>query len=299
MKVELENLFSIDETSQDQVINVYNRHGIAIGAPELRKRNLKTKFNPIFTLNEDVTYEQVTALYESLEREFGIVSIGERFYFEFSDTEYERAPLFTLNSTGNSPEMFLEDKGTLFSLSTHCKCCGLMDKEQLSPIVIDTTQMKDRHLVHVNGYWVASEELVSLMKREKLEGYELLEVIHQGPEEGKQPAYQIIPIQILPECSKDRVKLYFATEQPPCSCGLNGVINGPDIYHHEDLENLKGDVFYSAECSHDGRYLYRKTLFSKRFRETIIKYGISREVRGEKDANFGPKDWLFDPVLIK
>ena len=62
--------------------------------------------------------------------------------------------------------MFLEDKGTLFSLSTHCKCCGLMDKEQLSPIVIDTTQMKDRHLVHVNGYWVASEELVSLMKRE-------------------------------------------------------------------------------------------------------------------------------------
>ena len=48
---------------------------------------------------------------------------------------------------------------------------------------------------------------------------------------------------MLPECSKDRVKLYFATEQPPCSCGLNGVINGPDIYHHEDLENLKGDVF--------------------------------------------------------
>jgi len=35
VKVELENLFSIDESSQDQVINVYNRHGIAIGAPEI------------------------------------------------------------------------------------------------------------------------------------------------------------------------------------------------------------------------------------------------------------------------
>lgn len=299
MKVELENLFSIDESSQDQVINVYNRHGIAIGAPEIRKRNLKTKFNPIFTLNEDVTYEKVAAVYESLEREFGIVSIGERFYFEFSDLEYERAPLFTLNSTGNSPEMFLEDKGTLFSLSTHCKHCGLMDKEQLSPIVIDTSHMKGRHLVHVSGYWVASEELVALLKNEKLEGFEFLEVIHQGPEQGKQPAYQIIPTQMLPSCSQDRVKLYFATEQPPCSCGLNGVIKGPDIYHQEDLAALKGDVFYSTEWSHDGRYLYKKTLFSKRFREVIIKHGISREVRGEKDRNFGPKDWLFDPVLIK
>ncbi|QPA58489.1 hypothetical protein [Lysinibacillus sphaericus] len=279
MKVELENLFSIDESSQDQVINVYNRHGIAIGAPEIRKRNLKTKFNPIFTLNEDVTYEKVAALYESLEREFGIVSIGERFYFEFSDLEYERAPLFTL--------------------STHCKNCGLMDKEQLSPIVIDTSHMNGRHLVHVSGYWVASEELVALLKREKLEGFEFLEVIHQGPEQGKQPAYQIIPTQILPACSHDRVKLYFATEQPPCSCGLNGVIKGPDMYYQEDLAALKGDVFYSAEWSHDGRYLYKKTLFSKRFREVIIKHGISREVRGEKDPNFGPTDWLFDPVLIK
>ncbi|KOY80418.1 hypothetical protein I6G82_21465 [Lysinibacillus macroides] len=299
MKVELENLFSIDESSQDQVINVYNRHGIAVGAPEIKKRNLKTKFNPIFTLNEEITYEHVTALYESLERELGIVSIGERFYFEFSEQEYKQAPLFTLNSTGNSPEMFVEDKGTLFSLSTHCKSCGLMAKEQLSPIVIDTSQMKDRHLVHVSGYWVASQNLVSIMKQENLGGYELLEVIHQGPEEGKQLAYQIIPTQILPSCSSDRIKLYFATEQPPCSCGLNGVINGPDIYHRKDLSNVQGDVFYAAEWSHDGRYLYRKTLFSKRFREAIIRHNISRDVRGEKDSNFGPKDWLFDPVLIQ
>lgn len=299
MKVELENLFSIDESSQDQVIKVYNRYGIFVGAPEIRKRNLKASFNPIFTLNDDVTYEHVAALYKSLEHELGIVSIGERFYFEFSDSEYEQASLFTLNSAGNSPDMFIDDKGTLFSLSTHCQHCGLMEKEQLSPLVIDTTEMKDRHLVHVSGYWVASQELATLMKQEDIKGFELLEVIHQGPEEGKRKAFQIIPTQVLPESSTERVKLYFATEQPPCRCGLSGVINGPDIYHREDLTNIKNDIFLSAEWSHDGRYLYRKTLFSRKFRELIIKNNISREVRGEKDKNFGPKDWLFDPVLLK
>ncbi|MFJ3390947.1 MULTISPECIES: hypothetical protein [unclassified Lysinibacillus] len=299
MKVELENLFSIDESSQDQVINVYNRYGIFIGAPKIRKRNLKASFNPIFTLNEDVTYEHVAALYKSLEHELGIVSIGERFYFDFSDSEYEQAPLFTLNSTGNSPEMFIDDRGTLFSINTHCQHCGLMEKEQLSPLVIDTTEMKGRHLVHVSGYWVASQELATLMKQEDMKGYELLEVIHQGPKEGKQKAFQIIPTQVLPESSAERVKLYFATEQPPCRCGLSGVINGPDIYNRKDITNIENDVFLSAEWSHDGRYLYRKTLFSRKFRELIYKNNISREVRGEKDKNFGPKDWLFDPVLLK
>ncbi|UPW82955.1 hypothetical protein [Lysinibacillus sp. Ag94] len=299
MKVELENLFSIDESSQDQVINVYNRYGIFIGTPKIRKRNLKASFNPIFTLNEDVTYEHVAALYKSLEHELGIVSIGERFYFDFSDSEYEQAPLFTLNSTGNSPDMFIDDRGTLFSINTHCQHCGLMEKEQLSPLVIDTTEMKDRHLVHVSGYWVASQELATLMKQEDMKGYELLEVIHQGPKEGKQKAFQIIPTQVLPESSAERVKLYFATEQPPCRCGLSGVINGPDIYNRKDITNIENDVFLSAEWSHDGRYLYRKTLFSRKFRELIYKNNISREVRGEKDKNFGPKDWLFDPVLLK
>jgi len=299
LKVELENLFSIDESSQDQVINVYNRYGIFIGAPKIRKRNLKASFNPIFTLNEDVTYEHVAALYKSLEHELGIVSIGERFYFDFSDSEYEQAPLFTLNSTGNSPDMFINDRGTLFSINTHCQHCGLMEKEQLSPLVIDTTEMKDRHLVHVSGYWVASQELATLMKQEDMKGYELLEVIHQGPKEGKQKAFQIIPTQVLPESSAERVKLYFATEQPPCRCGLSGVINGPDIYNRKDITNIENDVFLSAEWSHDGRYLYRKTLFSRKFRELIYKNNISREVRGEKDKNFGPKDWLFDPVLLK
>jgi hypothetical protein len=234
-----------------------------------------------------------------LEHELGIDSIGERFYFDFSDSEYEQAPLFTLNSTGNSPDMFIDDRGTLFSINTHCQHCGLMEKEQLSPLVIDTTEMKDRHLVHVSGYWVASQELATLMKQENIKGYELLEVIHQGPKEGKQKAFQIIPTQVLPEASAERVKLYFATEQPPCRCGLSGVINGPDIYNRKDIKNLENDVFLSAEWSHDGRYLYRKTLFSRKFRELIIKNNISREVRGEKDKNFGPKDWLFDPVLLK
>ncbi|GLC89451.1 hypothetical protein [Lysinibacillus piscis] len=299
MKVELENLFSVDESNQEEVINVYNRYGIFVNASEIKRRNVKASFNPVFTLDGDVTYEKVTALYKSLQYELGIHSIGERFYFDFSDSEYEQAPLFTLNSTGNSPHMFLEDKGTMFSVNPYCECCGLMKTKQLSPLVIDTTQMKDRHLVHVSGFWVASQELVNLMKKEKIKGYQLLEVIHCGPKQGQHKAYQIIPTQRLPKRSSGRVRLHFATEQAPCSCGLNGVIQGPDICKLSDVSRLKGDVFLAAEWSHDGQYVYRKTLFSKRFRELIIANNISREVRGEKDCNFGPKDWLFDPVLLK
>ena len=298
MKVELENLFSTDEAIQDKVINVFKRYGILLCAPVIRERTLKASFNPIFTLNEDVTYEQMTSLYKSLKSELGIVSMGERFYFAFSDSEYEQAPLFTLNSTGNSTDMFLDDRGTLFSKRTHCRACGLIEKEQLSPLVVDTSKMQDRYLVHTSGYWVASEKMVTIMEQGGMEGYELLEVIHQGDEMGKQPAYQLIPNQALPACSADRMKLYFATENPPCQCGLRGIIDGPYLYEKDELLDVKGDAFLAAEWSHDGKYLYKKTLFSRKFRDLILANNISLDVRGEKDGNFGPKDWLFDPVLL-
>lgn len=299
MKVELENLFSADETIQDEVIKVYKRYGICLCAPVKRKQSLKAAFNPVVTLNDDVTYEQMASLYKSLKNELGISAIGERFYFSFSDNEYEEAPLFTLNSTGNSTDMFLDDRGTLYSLKTHCKACRLINKEQLSPLVVDTSKFKDRYLLHTGGYWVASEKLVAIMEQGKIDGYELLEVIHQGDKVRKQPAYQLIPKEELPTCSKDRVKLYFATEGSPCQCGLGGIINGPYLYEKNDLAGLTGDVFQAAEWSHNGQYLYKKTLFSRKFRDLIIENNISLDVRGEKDRNFGPKDWLFDPVLLK
>lgn len=298
VKVELENLFSADETIQDEVIKVFKRYGISC-TPVIRERTLKASFNPVVTLNDDVTYEQMTSLYKSLKSELGISSIGERYYFAFSDNDYEQAPLFTLNSTGNSTDMFLDDRGTLFSKRIYCKKCGLINKEQLSPLVVDTTKFKDRYLLYTSGYWVASEKLVTIMEQGKIEGYELLEVIHQGDKIGKQPAYQLIPKQALPTCSPDRVKLYFATEGSPCHCGLGGIINGPYLYEKNDLTALAGDVFQAAEWSHNGQYLYKKTLFSRKFKDLIIENNISSDVRGEKDANFGPKDWLFDPVLIK
>lgn len=299
LKVELENLFSADETIQDKVINVFKRYGILLCAPVISESALKTCFNPVVTLNEDVTYEKMAALYKSLKNELGIKSIGERFYFAFSDSEYEQAPLFTLNSTGNSTDMFLDDRGTLFSRSTYCNECGLIEKEQLSPLVVDTSKINDRYLLHTSGYWVASEKMVSIMEKGNIEGYDLLEVIHQGDNVGKQPAYQIFPKEVLPSCSTDRIKLHFATENPPCQCGLKGIINGPYLYEKKDLANLKGDVFLAAEWSHNGSHLYKKTLFSRKFRDLIIENNISLEVKGEKDNNFGPKDWLLDPVLLK
>ncbi|MFJ8063679.1 hypothetical protein ACIQYS_03520 [Psychrobacillus sp. NPDC096426] len=171
-------------------------------------------------------------------------------------------------------------------------------REQLSSLVIDTSKIKDRYMVNVGPFWVVSKKMVDLMNKWNLKGYDLNPVVHKGPEAGRQQAYQIIPKHTLPNWSSQMVHFYFATEPEPCICGIKRTINGPFHYDKEDLKDLESDIYLSAEWSHDGKYVYKKTLFSKKFRDLIIENKITKDIRGSDDENYGSKDWLFEPGIL-
>lgn len=172
---------------------------------------------------------------------------------------------------------------------------GLIHREQISPLTIDTSKIKDRYMVNVGTvFWVVSEKMAELMDNWRLTGYDLRPVIHKGADKGKQPAHS------FPPWSKAMTHYYFATEeQNKCkNCRVKGRVAGFYTYNKEDIKSVKLDVFHTAEWSHKGKYVYRKTLFSKAFRNLILEHKISKDVRGVYNKKYGSKDWVFEPTII-
>lgn len=297
MKTELEILFFVDSNLRSEVINLFNKYNIFVESPE-SDRTSEVTFNIKVPIDKSLSYDTVKVIYEYLERQLKIDLIGEKISFICSDDEYRQSPLFILESTGNSQNAFLKDKGTKFHKETFCKVCGLIKREQLSPLVIDTSKIKDRYMVNVGPFWVVSEKMVDLMDNWNLKGYDLNPVEHKGPEAGRQQAYQIIPKTTLPNWSSQMVHFYYATEPEPCVCGIKRTRNGPFHYDKEDLKDIESDIYLPAEWSHDGRFLYKKTLFSKKFRDLMIENKISKDIRGSNDEKYGSKDWLLEPVIL-
>ena len=93
---------------------------------------------------------------------------------------------------------------------------------------------------------------------------------------------------------------YFYTEKDRIckSCGIKGLIDGPYIYNREDLLDLKNDIYIVPEFTHDWKYVYHRTILSKKFRNLIIEHKISKDIRGIDDSRYGSKDWVFDPVIV-
>lgn len=190
----------------------------------------------------------------------------------------------------------MDDKGTVFHEEIFCNACGIIQRHQKSPLVIDTSKIKDHFLVNVGAYWVVSEKMARLMEDWKLSGLELKPVIHKGPEKGKQPAYQIVPSSTMPNWSKEMKHYYFTNEHRRCkTCGIRGRIDGPYHYDKKDLINMNKDVYLAAELTSDVRYVARRTLFSKKFRDLVIEHKISKDVRNLE--RFGPRDWAFEPII--
>lgn len=298
MKVELGICFFAKTEVVSKVIDVLNSKNIATSIPEFTDCDTEVLLNVDIELNGKINYECMKDLYMYLENNLQVHDIGEMFSFKYTDEEYELSPFFVLQSTGNSSRAFLDDKGTAFKEEIFCNSCGLIQQNQNSPLVIDTSKIKGRYMVNVGAYWVVSETMAELMEDWMISGYELKQVIHKGPEKGKQPAYQIVPSFTLPNWSKEMEHYYFATEEDGiCSiCGVKGRIDGPYYYNKKDLINMNMDVYLAAEWTHNGNYVYRKTLFSKKFRDMIIKHKISKDVRDMK--KYGSKDWLFEPVIL-
>lgn len=299
MLVELSVSFFVESRWLEKVIQVFNNHNIYVQIPE-HNLDEEVLLDISLNLDEKVNYDSITDIYKYLQDKLKINDIGERFLFKYSNTEYEIAPFFVLESTGNSGGAVLDDKGTKFNDEIFCASCGLVIQHQLSPLVIDTSKIKNRYMVNVGPHWVISEKMANLKESWGLKGVELQEVIHKGSEKGKQPAYQIVPSYTLPNWSSSMKHYYFATEKRErCyDCGIKGRIDGPYYYNKKDLTEMNMDVYLASEFTHDGKYVYRRTIFSKKFRDLIIENKISLDIQGMVDKNFGPKDWVFNPIII-
>lgn len=59
---------------------------------------------------------------------------------------------------------------------------------------------------------------------------------------------------------------------------------------------MNKDVYLAAELRTNGRYVARRTLFSKKFRDLVIEHKISKDVRNLE--RFGPRDWAFEPIIL-
>lgn len=104
--------------------------------------------------NDQNTLEFIEKIYADLENKYNL-HIGQRINFQFDDSDFNKSPLFTLNSTGNSQQAFLEDKGSSFSSIDLCSNCGLQYRELNSPLVINTAALKNRFMVNADtAYWV-------------------------------------------------------------------------------------------------------------------------------------------------
>lgn len=149
-------------------------------------------------------------------------------------------------------------------------------------------------------YWVVSEKMARLMEEWKITGFELQEVIHSGKKEG-QPAYQVIPTNILQAWSTEMKHYYFITEpEERCPvCNIKGRVDYPYHYNKLDLEqNPIKDIDIMTEFCSNGSWAYRPVFISKRFRDLLIENGITREVLNMYDDNYGSRDWLFRLVII-
>ena len=59
------------------------------------------------------------------------------------------------------------------------------------------------------------------------------------------------------------------------------------IYNREDLLALNNDIYVVHEFSHDWKYVYHRTILSKKFRDLIIEHKISKDIRGIDDSRYG------------
>ena len=300
MIVKVGIIFDVKLEFLQDVINIFKDKNVSLPTPDTSLSDREVTIRVIVPFDEKVNYYTIIEIYQYLETHLQVKDIAERYYFEFSNEEYAKAPFFILQSPGNSQSAFLKDKGTDYKNEIYCENCGLIIQHQQSPLVIDTSIIKSRYLVNVGAHWVVSEKMAALMYNWGLSGYELKEVLHKGPEKGKQPAYQIVPTATFPKWSQEMKPYYFYTEKDRIckSCGIKGLINGAYLYNREDLLDLNNDIYVTHEFSHDWKYVYSPTILSKKFRDLIIEHKITKDIRGIDDPRYGSKDWLLDPIIV-
>lgn len=294
--------FFIDYSYSKQIESFFNEFGITVISPEKGSRTTEIRYLvPItFKPTEDMT-DKIRIIYNKLLNFFPIGGIGEAIFFNYNNDDYDKAPLFTVNSTGNSASANLLDTKTPMKKETFCNACGLKLKSLESNLVIDTSKLRKKYMINVDSmFWVISEEMARLMSEWNITGYQLKEVIHHGKAENHVPAYQLIINNSMPPLSQKSKSYHFVSEpEGKCDvCGIKGKVNYPYLYETSDIKTCTNDLYLLDEWVSNGSFVYRPLLISQRFRQLLLKKHITRDVRDLFDPNYGSKDWLMTPVFV-
>lgn len=296
--------FFIDYSYSKQIENFFEEYGIQIVSPEKGIRTSEIRYQiPISFNPKENMKEKIEEIMNRLLNLFPIDRIGEAVSFEYSNEDYDKAPFFTLNSTGNSASANIVNTGRQSGISTsiYCESCNLKLEVVTSDLQMDTSKLKDRYMVNIDGmFWVVSEKMAELMSEWKLTGFDLKEVVHRGKPENKLPAYQLIINNSLPPQSSNAGFYYFVSEsEERCdACGVKGKINYPYLYNKSDIENFSDDLYVLNEWNSNGSYVYHPLILSQRFRNLLLEHRITKDIRSLYDSGYGPKDWFMTPVFV-
>lgn len=302
MKVTNKIGFFIDYSYAKQIEDFFREYDIEVYSPDKGARSTEIRYLiPITFSPEENMIEKMEEIRLRLLNLFPIDEIGEEILFSYNDAEYDKAPFFYLYSTGNSAQANLTNNYSDVENNIFCEACGLKTKSLKSSLVLDTSKLKNRYMINLDGvFWVVSEKMAELMSKWNLTGYQFKEVIHRGKPDKSLPAYQIVVDKTLPPLSSKMKHYYFVSEaKNRCYvCGVKGKINYPYLYDNTVIESYTNDLYLLNESVSNGSFVYHPLFISQRFRTLLIEQGVTRDVRSVYDSNYGSKDWYMTPVFL-
>ncbi|WP_018750363.1 hypothetical protein [Paenibacillus sanguinis] len=294
--------FFIDYSYAKHIESFFNEYDIHVSSPKKGVRTSEISYDiPVVFRPEDNVIAKMEEIRGRLLKLFPIDHTGEEIIFSYDNEEYDKAPFFRLQSTGNSASANITNNNSAMKTEIFCKACGLKRKELESHLVMDTSKLKSRYMVNIDSmFWVVSEKMAELMAEWNITGYQLKEVEHRGKPENRVPAYQLITENSLPPLSPNTKYYYFVSEpEERCDvCGIKGKVHYPYLYDQSDIENYTNDLYLVNEWASNGSYAYHRLLLSQRFRSLLLENKITRDVRSLYEDNYGSKDWFMTPVFI-
>lgn len=301
MKESVRISFFVNYSLSNEIQNFFKVYDIHIDIPE---RKLAPEFLCSVHIDENTDQnlnDFIREIITDLKTKLNIKHIGEYFYVECSDNEYEEAPFFRVSSTGNSAKAHLDDEGINIKKELFCSDCGLQFKQLQENLTVNTAVLKSKLMINVGGqFWVVSERMAQLMEEWGLKGYSLREVIHKGKAAGSVPGYQLLPTTVLPPWS-DKMRHYFFVDEEDeycTACGVKGRVDYPYHYDKSQIETVDTDLAWSKEFTNNGSYAYHSLLISSRFRRLLLDHKLSRDVRSMFDKSYGRNDWFLEPVIV-
>lgn len=185
-------------------------------------------------------------------------------------------------------------------MDTICPKCGLKSRVLDSPLSFNTRWLKDRLAAYIDHqFLVVSEQFAEMLGAWRLTGYRLEPVIHKGPEDKKQPVYQLVPTSVLPACSPRMPVIYLEhLRNEFCSqCGLRGRQVPPFHYTPDSVENAADFNLASHWIQIEPDLAVQPILISARLRQLVLESGLVLD-DWQVPNKPGSQYWHFEPVIL-